>query len=127
MFFKKKSKKQEAKRLPEGTYRVIKIGKKALWEFIYESVIEHEVTFFDLPERNGLIPDEDSVTSHHDIDFETGEYICLINHSNSFRLDERIDLKKLLKNMAPTTHTLFSQNRYVDLTIDDIKKIQGSE
>ena len=32
--------KKKAKRIPEGNYRIIKIGKDALYEFIYESFMD---------------------------------------------------------------------------------------
>ncbi len=59
------------KKLREDRVRIIKIGKDALWEFIYESMIDNLEPFFD-------IADATKELSSHDIDFETGDYICLI-------------------------------------------------
>ena len=42
-FFKK-----QEKTIPDGKYRVIKIGKDALFEFIYESIIDNQECFFDV-------------------------------------------------------------------------------
>ena len=39
-------KKKEEKKIPDNTYRVIKISKDALYEFIYESFIDNQEIFF---------------------------------------------------------------------------------
>lgn len=111
----------KAKRLQENHYRVIKIDKDALCEFIYESIIDNEERFFDLRE-------DADITSHHNINLETGEYICLIRNTNdTLKLPDGINMDLLLANMKKTTDTLYAEKRYVELTIDDIKEIQAKE
>lgn len=109
--------------MKDNEFRVIKISKEALFEFIYESIIDNQEDFFD-------IKDGTKIMSHHDINFETGEYICIINNSNRNSLDLRneIDIKKILANIADTTDSLYSPNRYIiQLTLDQLNDIQSEE
>lgn len=108
-------------------YRVIKVDKYAVWELIYEEVNEKIESYFN-------ISDTTRVVNHHYIDWETGDYMCLISKlkkPNSMELDEGIDLAKLCENMEYTTDTLYKDDtlykasRYVELTLDDIKEIQN--
>jgi hypothetical protein len=113
-------KSKKAKNLKNNQYRIIKISKDALFEFIYESIIDKQAAFFD-------IPDVTKIVSHHNVNFETGEYIIIVHNDNkkTLKLPEDIDLGKLLSRMPDTTSTLFSENRYVELTLKEIKDIQS--
>ena len=102
--------------------RVIKIGKEALLEFIYESLIDKQEDFFDVE------PTE--VTSHFHIDIQSGEFICVIHHSedacgNIISLPRGFDVSKLMGNMKDTTDTLYQENRYTELSFDEIADIQN--
>jgi len=102
------------RKLEKGKYRIIKISKEALWEFIYESIIDKQGIFFD-------ISDETVITSHHDIDFESGNYICLVKNNID---SEQIDLQALLNNMEDTTQSLYEPNRYREFSIDELVTLQ---
>ena len=102
----------------KGKFRVIKISQEALWEFIYESMIDQQEDYFD-------IPDITKITSHFDINFETGEFICLIRSDEPLRLPEGIDLKLLLANMEDTTNTLYQSKRYKEYSYDKLRAIQS--
>ena len=116
--------KQWKNELTKDRYRIIKISKDALWEFIYESIIDNQEVFFD-------ISDGTTITSHFDIDFEKGNLICLINNSldieptKMLQLPEGIDLQALLNNMEDTTDTMCQPNRYKEFTFDEIKGLQS--
>jgi len=108
--------------LEKDKFRIIKISKDALWEFIYESIIDNQGHLFD-------ISDATSIVSHHDIDFESGNYICLIRNNENedgsiLRLSERIDLKALLRNMPDTTTSLYQDNRYQEISLEEIEVLQ---
>ena len=118
--------KEKKKELSKEKYRVIKIGKEALWEFIYESIIDKQRDFFD-------ISDVTTITSFFDIDFEKGNFICLIKNTadnespKALQLPEGIDLSVLLENMEDTTPTMYQPNRYKEFTIDEIKALQDKK
>ncbi|MCL2509231.1 MAG: hypothetical protein FWF05_08660 [Oscillospiraceae bacterium] len=117
---------KKKKILEKDKIRIIKINKEALWEFIYESVIDNLEEFFD-------ISDCTTVTSHFDINFENGNFICLINNTDDLartepakvlQLPEEIDLESLLNNMEDTTESLYQPDRFKEFTIDEIKALQ---
>lgn len=115
----------KTRKLQDNKYRIIKISKEALFEFIYESIIDNQKNFFD-------VTDETKITSHFDIDYATGEFIALIHNSSqnikkALELSEDINLKKLLHKMNDTTTTLFAPNRYVELSLDEILTIQNDK
>lgn len=107
--------------IEQGRFRVIKISKEALWEFIYESIIDKQEDYFDIKDITKII-------SHFDINFETGEFICLLKGfdetPDSFGLPEGIDLQLLLKNMEDTTSSLFQSERYKEYSYDELRSIQ---
>ena len=115
---------KKKKQLEKDKYRVMKISKDALWEFIYESVIDKQESFFD-------VSDGTKISTFHDIDFESGSYICLVKSSAGDETPmalpppEGIDLQALLKNMEDTTGSLYQPNRYKELSIEEIKDMQA--
>ncbi|MCM1365598.1 MAG: hypothetical protein NC122_08465 [Faecalibacterium sp.] len=112
-FFKKKEKK-----IPDNKYRIIKIGKEALFEFLYESIIDNQKCFFD-------ITDETSIVTHFDMDWEKGEFICIARNEqaeNEF-LQCDIDTEKLLSKLKNTTDSLYTENIYIELSKDDINNL----
>ncbi|MEG0774055.1 hypothetical protein [Clostridium sp.] len=107
------TKSKKIKHLKNNKCRVIKIEKDALLEFVYETIIDRLEQYFD-------ILDCTTVVSHHEFNSETGEYICLINH-NKEKLPDDIDIHELLSKMERTTTTLFSPNRYKEMSFDEIR------
>ena len=114
------------KKLDKGKYRVIKISKEALWEFIYESVIDNQEIFFD-------VSDGTTIASFFDINFERGDFICLIKNcvdeepTKVLQLPEGIDLQVLLNNMEDTTSTMYQPNRYKEFSLDEIMSLQSKK
>ena len=109
------------KTIPDNKYRIIKIGKKALFEFLYESVIDHQKEFFN-------VSDFTSIVTEFDIDWEKGEFICIAR--NELEEDEHlqfpyIDTKKLLEKLKETTMSLFADDRYIELSKTEIENIQN--
>jgi hypothetical protein len=112
------------RRLEQDKFRIIKIGKEALYEFIYESFVEKQEDFLDV---NAI-----EVMDSFDIDFANGNFIFMVHKSedendNIISLPKEIDLKKLLKNMQDTTRTMFADNRYVELSLNEIISIQENK
>ncbi|MBO5858452.1 MAG: hypothetical protein J6R20_01585 [Clostridia bacterium] len=110
--------KREKKIIPDNKYRVIKIGKEAIFEFLYESFKDRIEMFFD-------VSDMTTVVTAFDIDWEKGEFICVARNemSENEHLQIDVDLKKLLSELESTTDTLFQNNRYVELSKSDIEKL----
>ncbi len=105
------------KKLDENSVRVIKIGKEALFEFIYEKFIDDEEIFFDV--------DLIDIISTFDINFERGEFICCVAKAEDadgkiLRLPEEIDLQQLMENIPDTTSTMFADNRYKEFTKEEL-------
>ncbi|MBR4859126.1 MAG: hypothetical protein IKU08_08070 [Clostridia bacterium] len=106
------------KTIPDDKYRVIKIGKEAIFEFLYESFTDKIETFFD-------VSDSSTVVTGFDIDWDKGEFICIARNemSENEHLQMNVDLQKLLSELEATTDTLFRNNRYVELSKSDIEKV----
>lgn len=113
MFFKKKE-----KTIPEGKYRIIKIGKDALFEFIYESMLDNQGTFFD-------VTDTTKIVTTFDINWDTGELICLArnDYGEGEHLQCDIDTQKLISKLNDTTGSLYNENRYIEVSKDEINKL----
>ena len=106
--------------MTENDVRVIKIGKEALFEFIYEKFVEDQDTYLDV--------DAIGVSDHFEIDFENGQFIfCAIKsedeNGNFLSMPEEVDLKKLLKKLPDTTVSMFSPKRYKEYTKEDLVRL----
>ncbi len=110
--------KKDKKTIPEGKYRVIKIGKDALFELIYDSINEYAETYFD-------ISDSTSIVKSFDINWETGEFIAIARNDmgEEERLQFDIDTQKLLEKMEDTTDTMFTPGRYKDFSESEIEEM----
>lgn len=104
-------------KLGEDQVRVIKIGKEALFEFIYEKFIDDQDAYFDV---DGL-----EVTSTFDVNFERGEFMFCVYQSedkngNLIKLPEEIDLQQLMKRIPDTTTTMYAERRYKEFTKEEL-------
>ena len=111
-------KKKIEKKIPENTYRVIKISKEALFEFIYESFIDNQETFFDITDGTKII-------TSFDIDWEDGSFIMVAqNCKDEPPFGKEIDVKKISDLIDDTTNTMYADNRYIELTQEQLDAIQ---
>lgn len=110
--------KKKEKAIPQGKYRIIKIGKDALYEFIYESIIDNQECYFD-------ITDGTKIVTNFDMDWDTGEFICVARNlkDENEHLQCDIDIKKLLSKLQDTTDTIYAENRFVEMSEDEIKNL----
>ncbi len=107
--------------MDKDKYRIIKISKEALYEFIYEKFIENQEEYLNV---NAL-----EVMNSFEIDFQNGKFIfiahrCEDEDENIIPLPKAIDLKELMNKMEDTTCTMFCENRYVELSLKEIIEIQ---
>ncbi len=107
------------KRIPDDKYRIIKIGKEALFELIYESFIDSEEQLFD-------ISDGTSIVTGFDIDWEKGEFICVARNEldENEHLQFDIDISEVLTKINPTTDSLYNGGKhYIELSKSDIDNL----
>ncbi len=107
--------------MDKDKYRIIKISKEALYEFIYEKFIENQEEYLNV---NAL-----EVMNSFEIDFQNGQFIFIAHKSededeNIIPLPKEIDLKELMNKMEDTTSTMFCENRYVELSLKEIIEMQ---
>ena len=113
--------KETQKKIPENTYRVIKISKEALFEFVYESIIDKQELFFD-------VSDGTKIVTSFDMDWEKGSFtIVAQNFSEVPPFYKDIDVGKVSNAIDDTTSTLYSDNRYIELTQEQIDEIQQTK
>lgn len=110
-------KKKNKKTIPDGTYRIIKIGKEALFEFLYETVIDNQERFFDVDDGTKII-------TAFDMDWEKGEFICAAYNDTGKPLQRSLNTEKLLSALDNTTNTMYADNRYIELTEEEIQRMQ---
>ena len=108
----------------EDRIRVIKLGKQALFEFIYENFIDDQETFFDI--------DPIDVIDSFDMDWDNGQFIFCVhksedNNGNVLPLPKEIDLQKIMREIPDTTETMFSPNRYREYTKDELVSLSKKE
>ena len=111
-------KKKPEKKISDNTYRVIKISKEALYEFIYESFIDNQETFFD-------VTDGTKIVTSFDMDWENDSFtIVAQNFDEESAMYKDIDVKKISKAIDDTTKTMYADNRYIELTQEQLDAIQ---
>lgn len=110
--------KKKEKTIPEGKYRIIKIGKDALTEFIYESIIDNQESFFD-------VTDGTKIVTRFEMNWDTGELICVARneYSENEHLQFDIDTKELMSKLQDTTNTMYADNRYIEMSKEEIKNL----
>ena len=110
--------KKKEKTIPEGNYRIIKIGKDAIFEVLREYIIDNQEDFFD-------VTDGTKIVTHFEIDWNNGEFICIAR--NDYGDDEHlqcdIDTSELLSKLQDTTETMFIDKRYVEMSEEEIKNL----
>ena len=110
--------KKKEKTIPENKYRIIKIGKDAIYEILRKYIIDNEEDFFD-------VTDGTEIVTHFDINWDAGEFICIAR--NEYGEDEHlqcnIDTTKLLSKLQDTTETVFEDKRYIELSEEEIKNL----
>ena len=110
----------ENKRIPDNKYRIIKIGKEALFEFLYESFIDNEEKFFD-------ISDGTTIVTSFDIDWDKGEFICIARNElpeGIEHLQFDVDTTELLTKIETTTDSLYSGGkRYIEVLKSDVDNL----
>lgn len=108
----------------EDKIKVIKISKQAIFEFIYEKIIESQEAYFDV--------DATEVMDTFDIDWETGEFIfcvhqCKDENGDIVPFPKEIDLRQLMKKLPDTTLSMFSGDCYQEYSADQLQRYMREE
>ena len=110
--------KKKEKTISKGNYRIIKIGKDAIYEVLREYVVDNQKEFFD-------VTDGTKIVTHFDINWDTGEFVCVArnDYGENEHLQCNIDTSQLLSKLQDTTETLFTDKRYIELSEEEIKNL----
>ena len=109
--------------MKENTVRVIKIGKEALYEFLYENMISEE--------ENLLQVSATEVMNHFAMDWERGEFIFMAHQAEDadgelISLPKEIQPAALLKALPETADSLLGRGRvYRDYSFEELKELCG--
>ena len=110
--------KKKGKTIPQNKYRIVKIGKDAIYEILREYIIDNQEEFFD-------VADGTKIVTLFDINWDTGEFICIARNDlgHDEHLQCNIDNAKLLSKLQDTTETLFADERYIEISEEEIKNL----
>ncbi|MBR3908878.1 MAG: hypothetical protein IKJ50_04075 [Clostridia bacterium] len=110
--------KKKGKTIPQNKYRIVKIGKDAIYEILREYIIDNQENFFD-------VTDGTKIVTHFDINWDTGEFICIARneYGEDEHLQSNIDTTKILSKLQDTTETVFEDKRYIELSEEEIKNL----
>ena len=109
--------------MKEKTVRVIKIGKEALYEFLYENIISQEESLLQVPATE--------VMNHFVMDWKRGEFIFMAHQAEDsdgelISLPKEIQPEILLKALPETTESLLKRGKvYRDYSFGELKKLCG--
>ena len=109
--------------MKEKTVRVIKIGKEALYEFLYENIISQEESLLQVSATE--------VMNHLAIDWERGEFIFMAHKAEDadgelIPLPKEIQPETLLKALPVTTESLLKRGKvYRDYSFAELKELCG--
>ncbi len=106
--------------LTNDEVRVIKIGEKALFEFIYEKFIDDQDTYLDV--------DNLAVTDSFYIDWENRQFIfCAYKTEDEngefLKLPQSVDLEKLINQIPDTTESMYKSGRYRIFTKKELEDL----
>lgn len=101
--------------MKENTVRVIKIGKEALYEFLYENIILQEESLLQMPATE--------VMNHFAMDWERGEFIFMAHQAEDAD-GELIPLPKEI--LLETADSLLGRGKvYRDYSFEELKELCG--
>lgn len=109
--------------MKENTVRVIKIGKEALYEFLYENIILQEESLLQVPATE--------VMNSFAMDWERGEFIFMAHQAEDadgelISLPKEIQPVALLKALPETADSLLGRGKvYRDYSFEELKKLCG--
>ena len=107
--------------MEDSVLRVVKIDKKAVYEFIYENFIANQ--------RELLGVNSSDVINNFEMDWEKGEFIFTAykqedGEGEIISLPKEIEIKELLKKLPFTTDSVLSAGQiYKDYTFEELSRV----
>ena len=107
--------------MKKNTVRVIKIGKEALYEFLYENIISKEESLLQVPATE--------VMNSFAMDWEKREFIFMAHQAEDadgelISLPKEIQPETLLKALPETAESLLGRGKvYRDYSFEELKEI----
>ena len=107
--------------MKEKTVRVIKIGKEALYEFLYENIISQEKNLLQVPATE--------VMNSFAMDWEKREFIFMAHQAEDadgelISLPKEIQPETLLKALPETAESLLGRGKvYRDYSFEELKEL----
>ena len=103
--------------------KTVKIGKEALYEFLYENMISEE--------ENLLQVSATEVMNHFAMDWERGEFIFMAHQAEDadgelISLPKEIQPETLLKALPETAESILGRGKvYRDYSFEELKELCG--
>ena len=107
--------------MEDSVLRVVKIDKKAVYEFIYENFIANQKELFGV--------NSSDVINNFEMDWEKGEFIFTAYKQEGaegeiISLPKEIEIKELLKKLPFTTDSVLSAGQiYKDYTFEELSRV----
>ena len=107
--------------MEDSVLRVVKIDKKAVYEFIYENFIANQKELFGV--------NSSDVINNFEMDWKKGEFILTAYKQEDaegeiISLPKEIEIKELLKKLPFTTDSVLSAGQiYKDYTFEELSRI----
>ena len=109
--------------MKEKTVRVIKIGKEALYEFLYENIISQEESLLQVSATE--------VMNSFAMDWERGEFIFMAHKAEyadgeGGSLPKEIQVERLMAALPETADSLLKRGQvYKDYSFEELKRFCG--
>lgn len=102
---------------------MIKISRDALYELIYETIIDRMDIYLDIPDRTKI----GGYTWK--LDWETGTFLFAVKGEDGTENPNmsELDLDALMEHMPDTTPSMYQEKRYRELTRKELRDIQESK
>ena len=107
--------------MEDNVLRVVKIDKKAVYEFIYENFIANQKELFGI--------NSSDVVNNFEMDWEKGEFIFTAYKQEDAEgkitsMPEEIEIQELLEKLPITTDSVLSAGQiYKDYTFEELSRI----
>lgn len=107
--------------MEDNVFRVVKIDKKAVYEFIYENFIANQKELLGI--------NSSDVVNNFEMDWEKGEFIFTAykqedTEGEIISLPKEIELQELLEKLPITTDSVLNAGQiYKDYTFEELSRV----
>lgn len=109
--------------MKDNEVRILKIGRDAIFEFLYETLISEQDNIFNV--------DSLKVYSSFAMDWESGEFIFAVcndkKDEKTKSFCESLDVEKLIKLIPDTTDTVLKDKPYKSYNTEELRELLKSD